>query len=316
MGKKSPDAPDVIGAAKEEGLQERASALETTIANRPNQYNPWGSTEWSWQETTNPITGEPMFTYGQTETLAPLLQQSLDAQQAVQAGRSELAEAGMARVWDEYQNPFDFDQYGDPIGMRDVGPVGRFDYQGPGVEQFAADPNAFRQQAEDAAYGRATSRLDPQFQAQQSQLEISLRNKGLSPGDQAYDAAMANFNRGRTDAYEQARMGATLEGRQEAQQMYQQALGGYQANLGAQQQAFQQAMGGQQFDLAAQGQDFGQATQQQAIANQLRRQQQEEDLFARGYDLQEVNALLAGQQIEGGPPSSGAASTTGAEQGK
>ena len=38
--------PDVIGGAREPGEQARELAREQTYANRPDQYNPWGSTHW------------------------------------------------------------------------------------------------------------------------------------------------------------------------------------------------------------------------------------------------------------------------------
>ena len=139
----------------------------------------------------------------------------------------------------------DFDQYGSPIGF---------------------DPAEQRQASEDAAYGRSTSRLDPQFEKQRAEMDVNLRNRGLSPADPAYQAEMETFGRSRNDAYENARMGATLEGRQETQ--------------------------------------LGMQTNDKA--NALRRQQIEEDLYKRGHSLEEINMILQGQEIKGGPPSSDA----------
>ena len=78
------------------------------------------------------------------------------------------------------------------------------------------DPSEIRNRVEDAAYLRETSRLDPQFNQRAEELEISLRNKGLRAGDEAYDNAMRNFNMSRNDAYERARLGAVGTGRNEA----------------------------------------------------------------------------------------------------
>ena len=58
------------------------------------------------------------------------------------------------------------------------------------------------------AYSDITSRLDPQWQAAQTQNETKLRNQGLAPGGEAYDAAMRNFNQGKNDAYTQANLAA------------------------------------------------------------------------------------------------------------
>lgn len=58
------------------------------------------------------------------------------------------------------------------------------------------------------AYGAFTSRLDPQWAQQQQQQESALRNQGLVPGGEAYDNAMRTFNNAKTDAYQQANLGA------------------------------------------------------------------------------------------------------------
>ena len=355
MGKGAGGAgTDVIGAAKETGEQARQLQREQTLANRPNQVNPWGSTEWvqtpiaqpsqqtggggggvgndygqggglppgippggttgpgggnapgggymdnpggsivdlpwdPWgaqQPVTSPVgankqgnlimpapapTGGtlpqgpgggvpggvdipqqgpitapggdlPLSSWTQIERLNPLLQRALDAQFGQQAGRSELAQSLLPQLRESMSQPFDWDKYGDPIGY---------------------DPTEQRQAAEDAAYGRATARLDPQFQRQEEALEVQLRNKGLRPGDQAYEAEMDRFNRSRTDAYEQARLGATGEGRAET----------------------------------------GLGMQQNQLANMLRQQRMQEDLYARGYTLDEINRLMQGQEIEGSSPS-------------
>jgi len=100
--------------------------------------------------------------------------------------------------------------------MKDGADFGQFG-EGNNLE---FDPTQLRQRAEDAAYGRETSRLDPQFSQRSNDMEVKLRNQGLRPGDEAYDRAAGNFDRSRNDAYEQARMGAVGTGRQESQQAY------------------------------------------------------------------------------------------------
>lgn len=223
-----------------------------------------------------------------------------------------------------------------------------------------------RQKAEDAIYGSASSRLDPQWGKRQTDLQTELANKGITEGSEAYTRAMADFGRDRNDAYNQAQMAAITGGGAEAQRNYgmdlstrqqqvgeigqqgaftNQALGqefgygqqaragqlaaqqaaygqglqGAQFGLGQQQQAFgqQQAAGGQNYDqamaayqaqLAQQQQAFGQAQasggqnfQQQyqgaQLANQLRQSQLTEAMQRRGFSLNEIQALLNGQQV-------------------
>jgi len=243
VGKKSASPTDVAGAARETGQEARWLAREQTAANRPNQYNPWGST--TWERTVVPGTENdtvPQYDWTQRETLNPQLQASLNSQFAQQAGRSKLAQSLLPQLQQDMGTPVNWDQYGDVIGF---------------------DPTQQRQAAEDAAYQRSVNRLNPQFESQANELEISLRNKGLRPGDQAYDSAMASFGRTKNDAYEQARLGATTEGRSETQ--------------------------------------LGMETNQ--LANSLRSQQIQEDLYKRGYTLEQINALMQGQEIEGSSPS-------------
>jgi hypothetical protein len=308
MGKGA-DAPDTVGAARETGEQAIRLNEAQTRANRPNQSNPWGSTNWETNQVWNPVTGNYETQWTQTESLDPRLQSALDAQLNVQQGRSDLAEGMMARAWDQYQDPMDFGQFGDVIGPEQVAGEDRFNFN-QGLENFEYDPLTFRQNAEDAAYQRATSRLDPQWQAQEQSLMTRLRNQGLSPGDQAYDAAVANFNRSRNDAYEQARLGSVAEGRAEDQMLFGQQLGAHQQNVGQQGQLFGQALQGQNMRNSQQQQEYAQAMQNSQYANALRSQQIQEALYQRGYPLSEVERLLAGQSITGGPPSSGGQTQT------
>ena len=77
-----------------------------------------------------------------------------------------------------------------------------------------------RQRAEDFMYNQYKSRLDPQFQEAEQQLQIDLRNRGLVEGDAAYDAAMENFGRQRNDAYQQAKFNAVNNAGAEAQRNF------------------------------------------------------------------------------------------------
>lgn len=259
MGKGA-KAPDAVGAAREQGEQARALNNEQTAANRPDQFNPWGSTQWQQTAQIDPTTGEPVSRWTQTETLAAPLMQSLQSQMNIGAGRAALAEGAMGRAWEDYSNPFDWQQYGD-------------------VQQFNYDPTQQRQAAEDAAYQRQANRLDPMWESRQNAMQERLNNQGLRPGDQAYDSAMQNFEMGRNDAYEQARLGSTAEGRTESDLM------------------------------------FNQSAMQNQIANALRQQSIGEGLGQRNYNLAEVERLLQGQLISGGPPASGGTTQTSTQPG-
>ena len=110
-------------------------------------------------------------------------------------------------------------------------------------------------------YGRATSRLDPQWEQRMGDKKAEMVAQGLRPGDAAYDREMENLNRSRTDAYQQAQYGATIGGGQEA--------------------------------TAQQNRELSQANYQ----NQLRNAELAEEMQKRGFSLNEINALIAGQQV-------------------
>lgn len=120
---------------------------------------------------------------------------------------------------------------------------------------------AQRQRAEDALYRSATSRLDPQWAERQRQMEVDLANSGITRGSSAYSRAMDDFNRGKTDAYAQAQNAAATGAGAEASRNYQMDLGNAQ------------------------------------FQNQMRAQQMQEQTAQRGYSLNEMQALLNGQQV-------------------
>jgi hypothetical protein len=86
------------------------------------------------------------------------------------------------------------------------------------------DGSAARDQAISAAYGQATSRLDPQWSSRAGALESALANKGLTPGSEAYSASQRDFNLGRNDAYSSAMNGAIGQGTQAGNAIFQQGM--------------------------------------------------------------------------------------------
>lgn len=159
--------------------------------------------------------------------------------------RANVAKDISGQLGDRLGSPVDYSQF------REHGEIG--------------DPNQFRQEAQDAALGFSTDRLDERFGQQKQALDVKLRSQGLQPGDEAYDDAMKNQAFSENDAYAQARAAAYGEGRAESE-------------LGF----------GQQIDRAR----FDSAT---------RGQQVQEELQRRGWSINEINALLSGTAI--GDPS-------------
>ena len=274
MGGKNSD-PDYRGAALAQGEANREVVRDQTFANRPDQYTPFGSTTWNPYQTLDPATGENTTAWEQVQSLDPRLQAILDKQIAVQGGRTDIAGMLTGRMGGEFGQQMDW------RGLNPMGQVPTQQYTMP--EPDAGNPYETRQRAEDAVYNQAQSRLAPRFAEQRKQQEIRLRNQGLRPGDQAWQSQMGAIDQQETDAYNQAQYSAVGAGREEAGQMYGQ-------QMGRQSQNFQQALG-------ANRQNFGQAMQGSQYANQIRQQQITEAMQKRGFSLNEINALLSGQQI-------------------
>ena len=308
MGKKSPKTPDVIGAAQEEGEQSRETARDQTYADRPDQYNAMGSNTWGQSMVRDPATGEMVTKWTQNQTLSPEMQNLYNTQMQTNQQLGSTAAAMGDRITAEMGMPLNWDQFGDvEAGPQASGVVGGginavsswedTGNVGPttGPEGFEWDGQSRRQAAEDASYGRATSRLDPQMEQRRKELEVRLRNRGLRAGDQAYESEMAAYGRDSTDAYEQARFGSTLEGRAEDAQSYGQASNTFGQNLTAEQQRYNQMLSGGQNDRAADQQAFNQEMSANERANALRQQQIQEYVDKRGFSLEEQQRLQGAQ---------------------
>jgi hypothetical protein len=342
--------PDYKGAAQATAQADALSTLRQLYANRPTQTTPWGTTSW----TTSPFTtasGDVVDQWTQNVELTPEGQQMLDYQTAAQLNRGELASMLSGRLLGEYGTPMDWSYLDQAFPMGAT--PGRYELDSPwmnynldfgeGVPDLSSyrsidleglpelrDLDQLRTDVTDQYYEQAASRLDPQWDNRQSQLEIQMRAQGLGPGDAQWQQRMADFNRARTDAYNQAQFSATQAGgqefdRQRAADMAarQQFLSERTADVGSYNEAnrarfmeemqrrgltneeaaqmfnaFNKAqMDQQRLNLQTSAQNFSQALQQSGYANTLRQQAIAEQLQRRGWSLNEINALLQGQQV-------------------
>lgn len=224
-GKSTPAPPDYKGAAEQTSASSELMTQRQTWANRPEQNTAWGSTSWDNEQVWDPTVNNYVTKWTQNETLRPELENALGNEVAQQSYRAQLGTDLMGRIAEGYQEKPDFGQFG--------------------------DPTALRQEGEDRAWQGITGRLDPMWDQRTNDMEVKLRNQGLRPGDEAYDRAMMNTERARTDAYQQGSAQAQAEGRAET-------------SLGA----------------------------------QMRQQQIAEYLQERGVPLNEVNAIMTGQQVQ------------------
>jgi len=303
MGGKS-SSPDYSGAAVAQGEANRDVVRDQTFANRPTQNTPWGQTSWESAAGIDPSTGERVTEWTQNTTLDPRLQEILNKQIAIQGGRSDIAGQLTGRLGSEFGTAMDWSNFS-PMGSVPGAQLTTPENIQQGLDfsgvSNIADPYETRQRAEDAMYNQAMSRLQPQFEAEQSALDVRLRNQGLKPGDAAYDAQMSGAQQRQTDATNQALWSSVGEGRAESGQMFGQQLQRRQQGVGEQSMMgdFANRSAGQMFNqaLGANAQNYGQMMQGSQYANQIRQQQIAEAMQQRGQSLNEINALLSGQQV-------------------
>lgn len=167
------------------------------------------------------------------------------------------------------------------------------------------------------------SRLNPQLAQDRATRENNLRQQGITPGSAAWDREMNTLNQQSTDA----RMQAILAGGQEQSRLA--GLYGQQAQFenAAQAQRFGQVATAGQFANAAQAQRFGQnaartsvfndaqganyqramgnaafnnqaALDQYRLADQARSGALQEQVGLRNQQLNEIQALLGGSQVQ------------------
>jgi hypothetical protein len=310
MGGKSsaPAAPDYLGAATAQAAASEKATTAQNFANRPTINTPWGTQSWGTDSTVDPATGQKVTSWTQNTSLAPGLQSALDSQIGLQNDRSQLAGGFMDRVADEYSKPFDYAglpqmaQANAPASLQ----TSTNDYT-PGLAtsfNFGSPLPQFDSSYRDTVANQLMQKMQPAHDYQQRQLETKLANMGFHPGTEGYNRELANLSQRQSAE----RYNALDTAGNEAQRLYNMQMGtaqqGYQQNLGAAQ--FQnQALGqANALDLANMGaqnnamsQQFGLNQQYANAQNQLRQQAIAEEMQRRGMSLNEMNALLSGQQV-------------------
>ena len=298
MGKKAPKAPDYRGAAEEQAAASRANTEYQTWANRPNMDTPWGSQTWSYDAGPGGSSGEFDQT-GYDKAMA-------DWETQPSGGK-----------YDYFNGPAD-ENAGRPSSSFGRGPAPTRDQfttagspssgssSGPGVwsskitlapeQQAALDAQMRigrgRSDAAEELLGQATSafqkpmdwgslpasgELDtqdmgewrqrgqsaieelmaPQLSSRRSAIEAKLANQGITMGSEAWKTGMRQLG----DDETRAGLMAVDAGRNESESMFGQAL---------------------------EGGRFQNLNRQQALAEMLQK---------RGQPLNELNALLTGQQV-------------------
>jgi DNA-binding transcriptional MerR regulator len=288
MSKSTPAAPDYAGAANAQAEASREVTEQQTWANRPTINTPFGQQTWSVTPQWDPSTGQYLNTWTQNTNLTPESQAALDSQMRIQQGRSGLAESLLGRAQDEYGDTMDwskFDQLAATPGSENI----QRNISTDGL-QTVNPADRYSQEAEDAIYNQWSNRMDPQFQRDADQLRTQLHNSGLKEGDQAYDIEMEKLRQSQGDARTNAQYQATIGAGEEASRMF-----GMDSSSRA--QGFQERQAGGAFANSAAQQAYNQSTQSANYQNQRRQQQIAEEMQRRGFSLNEINAILTGQQV-------------------
>ena len=311
MGKSTPAAPDYTGAANAQAAASKENLMTQNYANRPTINTPFGSQSWSTQTQIDPTTSQAVTGWTQENTVAPELQSALDAQISSQNQRSQLANSFMDRVKDEYTPSFNYE--GLPA-MTTGGTPGEIrtnvaDYA-PGLNtsfNFGDAPAAptYDTNYRDTVANSLMERMMPVQDYQNRQLQTQLSNQGFKLGSEGYKRGLDEL------AQRQAaeRYNAFDTAGNEAQRMYG-------SQMGARQQGISEAMSQGNFNNQALGQaqgldinamNAGNAAQGQQFAlnqsyanqqNTLRQQALAEQAQRRGMSLNEMNALMSGQQVQ------------------
>ncbi len=254
-----PDPPDYKGAAEASAESSADVIRQQTYANRPTQTTPWGTVDWTAGSMIDPSSGKPVTSWEQAMTLNPESQAALDAQMRLGTQRSELAGSKYGQMEDEFGQPISF---GGATPLAGAPEAGSFD-----------SSSRYYDEAGDAIYGQFERRMEPRFAQQKAAMETQLRNQGLVPGTEAYDYQLNQLQQQQEDSRQGAQYQATQGAGAEAQRM-----------LG--------------MDVTAQGTEFGQKIQAGGFQNQVRQQEIAEEMQRRGYTLNEINAIISGQQVQ------------------
>lgn len=255
-------APTPVNPGSLIGAQAGASAESARLQaklNRPDTYTPSGSVTYE-------DVGDDRWT--STQTLSPEMQNLYDTQLATGQG---IGEAALSKVGQLPTDPFSL------AGIQDF--RGELDYSGlaeiPGMEDF----DAARTEAEEAVFGRAWDRLGTQFGEEETALETSLANKGITMGSEQYTKAFDRFNERKNDARTAAAYDSIAEGR------------------GAFNNLFANALTARQQGISERGTDVN-------LANVKRQQDIQDMRLERDVPMNELAALLQGSPAVSMPQSS------------
>lgn len=180
----APDPPDYGAAATAQGAANVESAVAGSRLNNPNVINPYGSQTW---------------VEGATDTSRPTMVQELSPEQQALYDKSVQTKSILGDLGIQGSQAL-----GDVIGQN-------LDLSG--LPAAPGDAAATRDQVINAMMSRVNEDVDRSIDQKNSDLIAA----GIRPGTEAYDNAMAQIERGRTDARQQAIIASGSEAQRDYQ---------------------------------------------------------------------------------------------------
>ena len=314
-----PPDPNVTSAAQTASNVNTAKA--TSTLNNTNQQTPWGNLTYTQAPGVN---GQPGQWTANTQ-LSPAEQQLLTSQQTGQQSMANLANGQIGNVANSMSTPLNFNsspgvQTG---GMQSTLTPNNINLQSgvntSGLPQLVggSDLTGAMNTAQQAAYKQQTAYLDPQYANQQHDLTNQLTQQGIMQNSDAWNRAMDDFGRQKTQAYQNANDNSVAQGNAAEAQLYGQGLS-------SNQNAFSQAMGNANLANTASAQQAQQNLASMMAQNSAQNQQFGQSLAARNQYNNELmtlqqnplnmyNALRTGSQVQapgfGGTPQTNVAPT-------
>ena len=311
MGSKAtPAPPDYRGAAEEQAAASRENVMLQNYANRPVINTPFGSQSWETSGQVDPSTGLDVTQWTQNIDLDPGLESALESQIGTQLARSNLAQGFTGRVAESYDQPFDWENLPEmtlpgqagqlQTDVADYAPGLSTAYNFGGLQDIPTYDSNYRNEVADTLM----EQMMPVQDYQREQLETRLANQGFRVGTEGYKRALDELGQRQSAERYQALNTAGSE----AQRLYGMQMGSRtqgvneaMAQGALQNRAVGQAAG---LDLGAMQARNASVAQQQGLnqqygsnMNQVRQQAIAEQAQQRGMSLNELNALLSGQQV-------------------
>jgi hypothetical protein len=249
-----PPAPDYAGAAQQQGQQSLRFAKLNAKLNRLDETTPYGSVDYRAKRGPD---GKPLKNqFERIISLSPEQQRLYDLESGNAISSQGIAKGLQGALGDAVRNPFSLAGFGN---AERVGGLGDPMRAGPGS----------RDEVEKALMSRYDALMQPDQERATAQLDTQLRNQGLMPGTEAYDAEVRKLRTAQDQTRQDAMREAVVAGGAEESR----ATG---------------------LDLAKLQQALTQRLQSAGFNNQTRGQSIQEALLQRQQPLSEFNAFRTG----------------------